>query len=490
MNAKAVLYGSVLAIAVLSPAFLASVQRTARAQDPASHDLRNFIKQLRDPFLRFSWSAGTALAKLGEAALLPLVEACKEGRTDVRRNAAWALGELNGDKAVKPLRELMAHDRDGIVRILAARGLHKRSADEAALALLLESLGNDDETHRSNAAWALGTSKEKKAVDALRKVWMEDREEGVRVFGAFGVFMAAGDEKALRFLIEACGDENPERVAGAVLLLGETGDARAVGPLAKAMRTGDRLSSSLAADGLTKIGKPAVETLVRALKDENKYVRYFVAVALGRIRDARAIEPLFRALKDGYRNARRAAGQGLIGFGKSVLERMLKALEDTDWEIRSFAARALGKIGEKTAVVPLIRALKEDENRDVRDCASDALGLLGDASAVEPLVQAMKEDRETSVRCSASGALGLIGHAGAVPALIAMLKDPDACLRYHCARALGEIGDEAALRPLVEALKDEDPSVRSHAVEALEKMTKQKFGSDIEKWKKWLVENR
>jgi 3-methyladenine DNA glycosylase AlkD len=41
-----------------------------------------------------------------------------------------------------------------------------------------------------------------------------------------------------------------------------------------------------------------VERLVQALNDENKYVRWGAAGALGEMEDKRAVEPLMEALKD------------------------------------------------------------------------------------------------------------------------------------------------------------------------------------------------
>ena len=49
---------------------------------------------------------------------------------------------------------------------------------------------------------------------------------------------------------------------------------------------------------ILNIGKPAVEHLIRALKDEDKYVRWYIADALGKIGEERAIESLSHALKD------------------------------------------------------------------------------------------------------------------------------------------------------------------------------------------------
>jgi HEAT repeat protein len=93
---------------------------------------------------------------------------------------------------------------------------------------------------------------------------------------------------------------------------------------------------------LQRIGEPAVEPLIQALKDKDKVIRFGAADALGRIGDARAVEPLIQALKD------------------------------EDYTVRAWAALNLGRIGDAKAVEPLTEALK-DENDNVRHYAAEAL---------------------------------------------------------------------------------------------------------------------
>jgi hypothetical protein len=116
---------------------------------------------------------------------------------------------------------------------------------------------------------------------------------------------------------------------------------------------------------LGRIGAPAVEPLLSALKDDDWRVRVGAARALGRIGDSRAVKPL------------------------------LSALKDDDWHVRVAAATALGRIGDSRAVEPLIGALK-DPGGPVRQSAAMALGQLGDGCAIEPIKAALEvEDKPT-----------------------------------------------------------------------------------------------
>jgi HEAT repeat protein len=76
--------------------------------------------------------------------------------------------------------------------------------------------------------------------------------------------------------------------------------------------------------------------------------------------------------------------------GEKMLEKLILQLKSEDQSIRTKAARALGKSGEKNAVEFLIRAL-HDDNRHVRRAASGALGQTWSEDAVMPLCAALKD---------------------------------------------------------------------------------------------------
>lgn len=73
-----------------------------------------------------------------------------------------------------------------------------------------------------------------------------------------------------------------------------------------------------AAEALGKMGDArAVEPLCAALKDGEHQVRKKVAEALGEMADGRAVEPLCAALTDEAVGVRRAAARSLVSLYKS-----------------------------------------------------------------------------------------------------------------------------------------------------------------------------
>ena len=345
-----------------------------------------------------------------------LIKELKHKDDQVRRYAAEALGKMGDARAVEPLIQALK-DETGFVANRAALALGE-IGDARAVEPLIESMKYKGGYVRGGAAQALGELGDKRAVEPLINALKAD-----------------------------ISGYAPRQTAQA---LGELGDPMAIEPLIQALRDEDSSLREVAAKSLdklgwypgdniakvycliakkqwkefTKIGKPAVELLIQALKDEDYQVRGGAAEALREIGDKRAVEPLINVLK-----------------------------ADKNSHVRWGAAVALGEIGDKRAVEPLINALKAD--KDSRRGAANALGELKDTRAVEPLINVLKADKDFHVRGSAANALGEIGDPRAIEPLIHALKDDNGEVRDKVANALGEIGDSRAIEPLIQAQEDE-----------------------------------
>ncbi len=134
----------------------------------------------------------------------------------------------------------------------------------------------------------------------------------------------------------------------------------------------------------------AIPGLLKALEDSNKDVRMYAAEALGKISSETAIPGLLKALEhsDVYVRWKAAEALGNIG-SETAIPGLLKALEHFDWFVRREAAAALGKIGSETAIPGLLKAL-EDSNKDVRRYAAFALGKISSETAMTELIKCLK----------------------------------------------------------------------------------------------------
>lgn len=163
----------------------------------------------------------------------------------------------------------------------------------------------------------------------------------------------------------------------------------------------------------------------------------------------------------------------------SLIKEMLGMLKDSDGEVRSMAATAVGTHGE--AAVPgvpaLIAQLKGDKHKEARETAARALGRIGKAvktnrDAVEPLQQAAEKDTDPVTRVVALGALAMMDRdvPGQITAMRKYLHHDEALVRMKACHALGMLGTvaKAAAPEIIVVLEQEtDPHRRGYIARSL-----------------------
>jgi len=161
-------------------------------------------------------------------------------------------------------------------------------------------------------------------------------------------------------------------------------------------------------EGAEELEKAGFEGIIKALRDNtDPQVRQYAAYLLGQTKNPQAIQPLIFALGDFDKSVREQATFALSTIGKSAIQPLSDAMKEPKWETRYRAAEALGKIADEKAVRPLIQGLRD--NRDhVRYMAAKGLRELGDSNAIEPMIILLK-DENRFVRMMAARALGVLG---------------------------------------------------------------------------------
>jgi len=222
-----------------------------------------------------------------------------------------------------------------------------------------------------------------------------------------------------------------------VWALGLIKDKSAVWPLMKRLETADSDLKREIILALKMIGdKQAVPALNEILlEDENPFIRYDAARALGQIASTDSIFTLIKALKN-----------------------------DNNWMVKGACAVALAGTDDKRAINELEKLLNVDEGYEAswaRDRAAWALSRMGD----EGLVALVSSLGKTGGR-RACWTLVEIGEP-AIPYMLTTLRGAGRNSRRRAAIALGWIGSREAVAPLSWALIDEDYEVRKAAAWAL-----------------------
>ena len=146
------------------------------------------------------------------------------------------------------------------------------------------------------------------------------------------------------------------------------------------------------------------------------------------------------------------------------------------YKVRLACADALGRIGDKYAVKPLIDLVEDEEEKSVylKESATFALGLLGDTSAIDPLVSILEAKQGfigkfTFLKEKIVEALGKLNfnNKKIMKALRNSLMDSSPMVRINAIEAIMNSEDECAIELIRPSLHDEDDEVKKNALIAL-----------------------
>jgi HEAT repeat protein len=161
------------------------------------------------------------------------------------------------------------------------------------------------------------------------------------------------------------------------------------------------------------------------------------------------------------------------------------ALADESWYVRGSAARAFGRLGDKSAS-SLLLPLLQDNSWFVRLAALEALSALrpsgASVSGTSPDLSSLRDalaSPDEYVRARAAVTSPAAGNA-AVELLVKLLSDPEPLVRRSAVQSLGELKATSAVDALTPLLKDDDQSTRKTAAIALGRIGDKKVSSALE----------
>ena len=222
-----------------------------------------------------------------------------------------------------------------------------------------------------------------------------------------------------------------------------------------------------AAESLKHFDARDIRSLAGALPQATEHRRWQIAWALGESPRPEGLEPALDLLENRLGPAPPPPVRWIRKGNLMEAEppRPSGVIED----VRATAAMALGRIGDPSADEPLIRALADPKSDFVREQAARSLGELHCRAALGPLREACA-DSSFRVRQAAAEALGKLGDASAVPELIAVLRRGDVLAVDAAAMALANMGDKRATEPLGEIIVrgNFDSSTFTHVLAALQ----------------------
>ncbi|KYF68563.1 HEAT repeat domain-containing protein [Sorangium cellulosum] len=366
------------------------------------------------------------------------------------------LGAIGGEDVLLDLTRLL--DAEAPVASAAADALCRlsRSADSRVLAALRDGdsarrllllplvrggaaaddvarcLADPDPEVRAAACDALGRIAEPRAAAALFPV-LDDPNPRV-AHAAMAAIQCLGGAEVEALALSAARDGSPAARRAALRILAYFAPASALPLFVEGLRDPDMRLRERAIHGLACFAEPAaIEALVGVAADPSARVRAVAMRAIGQ-------------------SSRRDA---------LVIEALLRGLRDEDAWVRYYACQSLGKLGWEEAAGAIAARLR-DESGQVRVAAVEALsGIKGDL-ALAALEEAARES-DTDMRRSALIGLGIAGREESLPTLLGALASPDVATRLVGVSSVSGFSSREVLPALVRAAADVDESVRATA---------------------------
>ncbi|MBO7672775.1 HEAT repeat domain-containing protein [bacterium] len=224
----------------------------------------------------------------------------------------------------------------------------------------------------------------------------------------------------------------------------------------------------------------------------NPVVLMKVIVITDKFRDKSTLSPLLDILlmnnmpqtsqedKDNYINVRVLSAKAIANLkDTSAVTALLYCLnnKEENYRIRLACADALGKIGDKYAVAPLIAVVTDQNERSVyvKESAASALGLIGDVSAIEPLVSILDANKGILNKFTflkervieALGKIKLTNNDFVFNALRKSLVDESAQIRICAIEAIMNGEHPRAVEVIKPLLLDKDEEVAKNALIAI-----------------------
>lgn len=212
------------------------------------------------------------------------------------------------------------------------------------------------------------------------------------------------------------------------------------------------------------------EDLIKLLRDPNPWYRLRAVMALGSLGDKRAVEPLIETIDDHDDEL----DPEMIEARFDVLAlfkdpRAIKPLVENIHRVDFKQVWSLNAFGDE-AVDPMIEALKEPKEY-TRWQAAYWLGNARNSRAVQPLI-ALLNDPDPRVRGQVIASLGWIGSSDAIPHLGKLIYNNDAETRKAIAYTLGRIHNPQVLAFLQQLTNDDELDVRTEALKSIEELQK------------------
>jgi HEAT repeat protein/class 3 adenylate cyclase len=264
-------------------------------------------------------------------------------------------------------------------------------------------------------------------------------------------------------------EKDPQILKSAVDTIGKIGDRRCARDLLKLLNEEDMVLRQMAMDALINIGDASlVQDLVGMLVSDDVNVRRSVVEILNNIKDPAAGAALVQSLKDRDWWVREIATDALTEMrGENLAKMTLILLDDPEENVRRSAVEFFNRVHFPEAYGKLV-SLLNDPDWWVREKALTAVGKMKRPESIGAILDLMNDGE---VKWAVPQALGEIGGKEVVSPLLELLGDASRSVRLEALKALEQVNDPETIPYVKGMVKDEDEDIRKRTLEVLKTMT-------------------
>lgn len=265
------------------------------------------------------------------------------------------LQQLKDNRAIEPIITLLNHDEPAI-RHFAVEALggipDPRVSDHLILALKDNA---DIRESAAEALKIIGAPAVEPLIKTLRGNDINISVIAIRILGDIRDTRSAEPLiDVLEFKSREPVQEEAQLRYEAAKALGKMKATSSIQPLINTLKDNDSRVRDSAAEALRGIGTPSVQYLIEALEDENVHIRVGAVMLLGDLRDSRAMEPLIDMMAtDFFKKSWMLRSEVAKAFGKIgdpfAIQPLQNLSNDRDSYVREIAISALEEIEKKAS---------------------------------------------------------------------------------------------------------------------------------------------
>ncbi len=422
-----------------------------------------------------------ALEKIpGASADRALIQGLSQSDKKVKIGIISSLGQRNAPGSVTALEKLLS-DSDPSTSISAAVALGNISTPEASAALS-NAIGKTSGELQSQIASSLlkcaeqylGRGDRKGAIKFTNKILSAQLSLPIHQ-AAVKVKIAASGNEARKMIIDILRGKEQRFYPPAISMVRDVFDGATIQDVCETLPSLPEESQVQLLEVLSHYReKPVLDSVVRAIKREEKNVRIAALKALENVGDPFTVELLARHAAGTQGEEQRIARNSLWGLSGEGVDQaiLLNLIKLTDAGIQE---ELIMSVGERRILegINFLFSRARSSRSGICLAAIKALEEIASPSDLSMLLRlllnARTERERTELENTIAGVAGKrpdpIGRANAVKAMLPEVEDT----KKHAAllRVLGKIGDDSSLSLVRQSLADDNPEIRDAAVRAL-----------------------